>query len=527
MTSSRSASLSFLFVLLAALVSAANTFVNPIAEGADPWVIRDGDQYYWCYSDGNRGVAVSRSSRLRSVGTGRVVWQAPETGPHSREIWAPELHRFGDRWYVYVAASNGRNENHRTIVLESATSDPLSDYHLKSELYTGDHFDTKEKNRWAIDLTPLELRGQLYGIWSGWEAEKDEQWLYVAPMSNPWTISGNRVKLCDNDDFLWERVDEKLTGRGLHEAPQVLRRGDRVFIVYSTSGSWQPSYKLGILELERGSDPLKPGAWKKHPEPVFVSTEKTFGVGHCCFIASPDGREDWLVFHAKMSRVPGWHRALFLQPFGWTPEGWPDFRQPVTAGEPLPWPGGERAARDARAPLEADFAKGLEGWDSFGHHQLFSLTREGVRIGASRGQPINLYRCGEKLIAADRSWADATIRTRVKLGAGGEAGVLLRVTEPALGREAQRGYFVGLNPEHNGVRLVRFDGGANIQLISVSHALRVGAWHDVEVQSRGPDFAVSIDGKVVLRARDDRWAEGSAGVRVGDGEAEFAGFAVR
>ena len=36
-------------------------FVNPIGEGADPWVIRDPnhERYLWCFSDGNRGIAIS------------------------------------------------------------------------------------------------------------------------------------------------------------------------------------------------------------------------------------------------------------------------------------------------------------------------------------------------------------------------------------------------------------------------------------------------------------------------------------
>ena len=33
-------------------ISAAQTFVNPIAEGADPCVIRHGDKYLWCQSAG-------------------------------------------------------------------------------------------------------------------------------------------------------------------------------------------------------------------------------------------------------------------------------------------------------------------------------------------------------------------------------------------------------------------------------------------------------------------------------------------
>ena len=37
-----------------------NEFVNPIGEGADPWVIRDPHQprYLWCMSEGNQAIAI-------------------------------------------------------------------------------------------------------------------------------------------------------------------------------------------------------------------------------------------------------------------------------------------------------------------------------------------------------------------------------------------------------------------------------------------------------------------------------------
>ena len=69
------------------------SFVNPIAEGADPWVVRHDGRYLLCASEGNRGIALYESQRLTEVGPKRVVWTAPPTGPYSDEIWAPELHQ--------------------------------------------------------------------------------------------------------------------------------------------------------------------------------------------------------------------------------------------------------------------------------------------------------------------------------------------------------------------------------------------------------------------------------------------------
>ncbi len=321
------------------------TFVNPVYEGADPWITRHGDFYYYCRSEGDLAISVWRSNRLTDPGVKQIVWKCPERGWNSRELWAPELHHLRGKWYIYYAGSDGRNENHRAGVLESVSEDPQGEYIHRGELYTGDHIDTRADNRWAIDATPVTIGGKLCLIWSGWQDTRDVQYLYIAPLENPCTVAGNRVKICANDTYLWERVDETDRQRGLHEAPQVLKRYGRVLVVYSCSGSWEPSYKLGLVSMKEGDDPLDPASWHKHPKPIFAPTEQTFGIGHCSFVTSPDGKEDWIAYHAKMSREHGWERAVFLQPFKWTPEGLPDFGKPVAPGESIPVPSGERAAR--------------------------------------------------------------------------------------------------------------------------------------------------------------------------------------
>jgi hypothetical protein len=56
------------------------TFVNPIYEGADPFILRHSDGYYYfVQSEGGRGLSVWKSDRLTDKGIKRVVWRAPGT----------------------------------------------------------------------------------------------------------------------------------------------------------------------------------------------------------------------------------------------------------------------------------------------------------------------------------------------------------------------------------------------------------------------------------------------------------------
>ncbi len=74
-------------------------------------------------------------------------------------------------------------------------------------------------------------------------------------MKSPTELVGPRVQLFDNDEYLWERTEEKLDSRGLAEGPEVLQHNGRTFVSYSTGASWLPTYKLGLLELT-GDDPM-------------------------------------------------------------------------------------------------------------------------------------------------------------------------------------------------------------------------------------------------------------------------------
>ncbi|MCF0234107.1 MAG: glycoside hydrolase family 43 protein [Thermoguttaceae bacterium] len=284
-----------------------------IGRGADPWLIERDGKFYWSQSDNNRGeIVVWESDSPDSRGVRRAVWKAPRRGPFSRELWAPEIHFIDGRFYIIFAADNGENRNHRTYVLVSETDDPFGKYALEGPLYTGDSPDDAASNRWAIDATIFRYREKMYLIWSGWEDDRDVQFLYIAPFAlDPPRTLGPRVKICNNADYLWERVEERRGTRGLNEGPEILTTpSGRVFLTYSCGASWLPTYKVGALELV-GDDPLDPSAWKKGAEPLFQGSGEEYGVGHGTFLQLSDG--SWrYYYHAKTNRDGGWgDRTIF------------------------------------------------------------------------------------------------------------------------------------------------------------------------------------------------------------------------
>ena len=319
----------------------SKTFTNPVWNGADPWMVKHNGEYIYCSSAGN-SIWVSKSGKMTQKGESKRIWQAPVTGWNKSCVWAPEIHFIRGRWFVYYAAGESGPPfiHQRTGVLRSSTEDVFSTYEDMGVLYTGDDPADPSSNVWAIDMTVLEHNGKLYAIWSGWTKQETtdatSQHLFIFEMENPWTMKGKRVKLSSPVES-WE------TGGplNLNEGPEILKNGNKVFVVYSCRESWLVEYRLGMLELVHpDGDLLDPANWKK-TGPVFQGNDQVFGVGHCSFVKSPDNTEDWIIYHSKKTTKPGWERDVRMQPFKWKVDGTPDFGSAIPAGKPINVPSGE------------------------------------------------------------------------------------------------------------------------------------------------------------------------------------------
>ncbi len=319
--------------------NAVETFTNPLItaqDSADPWMFYHAGFYYLTATlDPEGGVWLRRSRTLAGFDAGekKKIYDAPKTGLRSKQIWAPEIHHIGRRWYLYFTASDGADENHRIYVFESRADDPWSEYDFKARVFD------KMNDGWAIDATVFQdVKGNLFMLWCGHVPENGNG-IYIAPMSNAWTISGERV-LISQAVHDWEKVRYPI-----NEAPEILQHGGKTFLIYSASDTGTPDYALGMLTLS-GDNPLNPANWKKSPRAVFSQYESAsgsvFGPGHNGFFKSPDGREDWIVYHGKESGEYTYRgRRARAQKFVWNADGTPDFGYPIPAGSAMKNPSGQ------------------------------------------------------------------------------------------------------------------------------------------------------------------------------------------
>jgi GH43 family beta-xylosidase len=182
---------------------------------------------------------------------------------------------------------------------------------------------------WAIDPNTFVYNNQCYLLFSGMKDPSDQQqWhqrLFIAKLSNPWTLDGSRV-LISSPTYDWE-----MTSAPVNEGPEALiGPSGNLFVIYSASQCSNDNYCLGLLSPQQNGDPMNPSHWTKYPNPVFTKATRNnaYGPGHNGFFMSLDESEYWIIYHTN--NQTGWcgkksENSKVYKGFEWDAEFWNSF----------------------------------------------------------------------------------------------------------------------------------------------------------------------------------------------------------
>jgi GH43 family beta-xylosidase len=359
--------ISLIFLLLGTPSSAA-TFRNPLNNGPDPFLVHFEGNYYLTTTQGN-AVRIWKSRTINGLKTaqGITVW-SDQNPAQCCNIWAAEFHLLnsptGPRWYLYYTADDNVDAHHRLFVLEGQGKDPLGPYTFKGRLLTD-----PTNAYYSIDGSILNSPdGNLYLLWAGYPSHR----IYISRMSNPWTTIGPRT-LIPADGFGCEEV---------REGPITLIRNGRIFLTYSACDTQKPDYMLGMVVAKTTDDLMKPESWVQFPKPIFARSDANgvFGPGHHGFFKSPDGTEDWIIYHGKTTSAYTYDgRTTRAQKFTWNPDGTPNLGIPLSLNTDIQVPAGDGMDPTTSIPMRG--ARPL-----IGDLKLTRFTSNGRAFG-SRSQP--------------------------------------------------------------------------------------------------------------------------------------------
>ncbi len=320
----------------------SDEFLNPIdseEQHPDPFVYKHSDGYYYGMHTvmDDKGytpkVVLYRNKTLSDLytkGQMKYIFETPKGQGkwNSADVWAPEIYNLDGVWYIYYSLSN-----FRVGVLSNKNANPL-------EGQWKDEGRIFEKESWAIDASIFKQNGKGYILWSGIPSEGMQR-IYIQQMASPTKLVGEKLEL-SKPEYDWERQGTAEV-HDVNEGPIVLQRNGKTFVVYSASFCVTEHYKLGMLTIDDNKDPMIKENWTKSDKPVFQKSEKNriYGPGHNGFTVSPDGKEDWIIYHALMNKDVGGNRLLMMQKFEWNKDGTPNFGIPQGRNKPLKKPSGE------------------------------------------------------------------------------------------------------------------------------------------------------------------------------------------
>jgi autotransporter-associated beta strand protein/T5SS/PEP-CTERM-associated repeat protein len=308
----------------------AATFSDPMMQGQDPEV---------AFKDGTFNLVQSDGCNIhlyQSATMGGLVTAANQIilSPGCSNVWAPEIHFFSNRWYLYYSlAADPAGANHLNYVAQSQGTNASGPYTILGALFTG---------FWNIDGSVFAAtNGQLYFIFSG--SPSGTQNIYIAPMSNPYTLSATPVMI-SQPTMAWETVGSPPS---VNEGPYGFTHNGQTFIDYSASGCWTDSYCLGLLTLT-GTNLMDPSEWTKSG-PVLSQQTGDYGPGHNGIFMDASGQY-WNIYHANdlSGQGCGGYRQLHIQRLAWNANNQPVYGSPVPIGS---WISDSTNFLDAQFPL--------------------------------------------------------------------------------------------------------------------------------------------------------------------------------
>ena len=316
-----------------------------IEERPDPFICYDQDakKYYFtsswpAYGDKEHGydrISIRVADTVEGLASAEdiEIWHAHAESPQKYHIWAPELHKIGNDWYVYYAASTADNGwGIRCFVLKCEGGKDITDKNNWNELGQFKDKNGTAFDKMTLDMTYFTVGGKHYVIW----AEKPDKVSYLKmgeiDTSKPAQLSSDPIILTI-PEYDWEMVNEKV-----NEGPAVFIKDNTVYVTYSASATGD-EYCVGMLTASTSSDLMDTNSWTKSMKPVLSSADISgqYGPGHNSFFEDENG-DLMIAYHARDERCHSDNcdysskdplydpcRNAIVQKVRWTDDGKPVF----------------------------------------------------------------------------------------------------------------------------------------------------------------------------------------------------------
>lgn len=289
-------------------------------EYPDPSIVRDGKDFYMTHSSMTfyPGVLVWHSTDL-------VNWEPISRAVRSADysIWAPEICKVGDKFYIYYPTSDRENY---AVVADSPYGPWSEPVKIDAKGIDPGHVLAEDGSRYlyfnkgyAVPLSEdgLSAKGERKKLYDGWEIPSD------------WDVEGKYL-----------------------ESPKLFKRGKYFYLICAEGGTAGPPTSH-MVTVARSKSAL--GPWENMPDNPLVHTysaeEPWWSKGHGTIFDDADG--NWyIVYHAYRNGFRTLGRSSIIESIEWTEDGWPRLADTQNCyAEDTPGSAQYAALRDFSNPL--------------------------------------------------------------------------------------------------------------------------------------------------------------------------------
>ncbi|MBR5538402.1 MAG: family 43 glycosylhydrolase [Clostridia bacterium] len=284
-------------VLAIGVLAMEQNFINPVALGADPFILKDDGTYYLYVTGDNLGYRVYSSKNL-------VEWTAhghclvkddvyldPDS-KYENLFWAPEVIKYEGKYYMAYTAQ------HRVGI--AVADNPLGPFKSpEGSKYLLPYYNNIDGNFFLDD------DGKMYLYYVTQQATRVDDYVSKAG-NNIWgceldmntlTIKSDTVKLLQQWDETTEAVSK------LNEGPFMIKHNGKYYLTFSADKYYMTSYSVNYAVSD---SPL--GEFKRDfNNPVLkcddldyadADNPHLYGPGHHSFVEAPNGKDMLIVYHA-------------------------------------------------------------------------------------------------------------------------------------------------------------------------------------------------------------------------------------
>ena len=308
------------------------TFANPVYKAylADPACLLYEGVYY-AVGTGKTETGTTDPNRrvipmVRSTDLQHWEQVGPVLNPPPEEVggsfWAPELAYDDGTFYLYYHPNGNGHGFHIRVATSRTPEGPYTD--------TGKPLTDVRRNSFAIDCTPFrDDDGQWYLFYATDFYDSDATTfrgtaLVVDKMRSMTELAGQPQTVM-RAHWQWQVYERNRLMGGVRqdwytlEAPSVNKHAGKYYCLYSGGNYQNDTYGVDYLVADTPLGPWMEAGQYRGPQIMRSVPGEVIGPGHNGLVKSPDGRQDYILYHAWNAAMT--ERQLWVDPLVWTEHG--------------------------------------------------------------------------------------------------------------------------------------------------------------------------------------------------------------